>query len=590
MKKIDLKRLALLIASFFVASSFPGCVTGGKFAEETKTVAHSFTDAHLDYQKWNRTNECCVAQGKKVAIASGGSHSSECGEKVLDGGGNLVDAAVATAFCLAVERPHSVSVAGGGFMLIHLVDGQDVFLDFRETAPAAAHKKLFLDEHGKEVPELNRNGILAVGTPGFVAGLYKAQTTHGQLKGRSGWRKVIQPAIELALGGFAVYPSLVEKVEKRKDVLAKDSSLAKLLLPDGKPVNVGDRLIQSDLAKSLDQIAKGGPDVFYKGAIAKKIAKFSKEQRGLITLKDFQNYRVKQRTPLVGSFRGHRIVTAPPPSAGGILVLQSLKMIEGMQLSADTPAGDYAHTVAEVFKRSFADRYLQSGDPDFETLKPQVRLNEKYIAKIRSEIKTDSARPAKTIAAGDGLADESPDTTHLSLIDSEGNAVSATITLNYFFGSGLMVPGTGIILNDEMGDFDPKGEGANLALPNRRPVSSLSPTIVFDGTTPILSIGAAGGPYIITGMVQTILKRLLLGWSLRDSVFAPKIHHQFNPDVLRLETGGFSDALVADLKSRGHSIDAPVLYAQIPAAEFNKATGQVTAVIDPRDEGGAVAK
>jgi gamma-glutamyltranspeptidase/glutathione hydrolase len=265
-------------------------------------------------------------------------------------------------------------------------------------------------------------------------------------------------------------------------------------------------------------------------------------------------------------------------------------MIEGMPLGTESSTGDYLHTVGEVFKRSFADRYLQIGDPDFEKLKPQVRLNDKYVAKLRSEINVNAARPANTIKAGDGLVDESPDTTHLSLIDSDGNAVSATITLNYFFGAGLMVPGTGIILNDEMGDFDPKGEGVNPALPNRRPVSSLSPIIVFDGPAPILSLGAAGGPYIITGLAQTILNRLLLGWSLRDSVFAPKIHHQFNPDVLRLETGGFSDAIISYLKSRGHSIDAPVLYAQIPAVEFNKTTGQVTAVIDPRDEGGAVAK
>jgi hypothetical protein len=228
------------IFNSLILFQFLGCITNGPTKDPPRTVGPSFTDKHLDYQKWKRTRECCTAQGMKVAIASGGTFSSKCGEKILDGGGNLIDAAVATAFCLAVERPHSVSIAGGGFMLIHLADSQDIFLDFRETAPAAATQKMFLDRHGEEIPDLNRNGILAVGTPGFIAGLYKAQTTYGKLKGQSGWRKVIQPAVELARNGFPIYPSLVEKVERRKDILVKDTSLAKLLLPKGNPVRVGD--------------------------------------------------------------------------------------------------------------------------------------------------------------------------------------------------------------------------------------------------------------------------------------------------------------------------------------------------------------
>ena len=578
------------VFSSLILFQFLGCITNGPTKDPPRTVGPSFTDKHLDYQKWKRTRECCTAQGMKVAIASGGTFSSKCGEKILDGGGNLIDAAVATAFCLAVERPHSVSIAGGGFMLIHLADSQDIFLDFRETAPAAATQKMFLDRHGEEIPDLNRNGILAVGTPGFIAGLYKAQTTYGKLKGQSGWRKVIQPAVELARNGFPIYPSLVEKVERRKDILVKDTSLAKLLLPKGNPVRVGDRLTQADLATSLEQIAKQGPDVFYKGLIAQKISKFSRTHHGLLTSRDLSDYQVKQRTPISATFRGHRIVTAPPPSAGGIMILQSLKIIEGMPIKPTMPQGDYLHIIAEVFKRTFADRYTQIGDPDFETLKILPRLNESYITKIRQDIDIKTARPANTIKAGTGLIDESTDTTHLSLIDSEGNAVSATITLNYFFGAGIMVPGTGIILNDEMGDFDPKGENGNPVLPKRRPISSLSPTIVFDGSRPMLALGAAGGPYIITGMTQAILNRLVLGWSLRDSIFAPKIHHQFSPDILRMETGGFANEIISDLRSRGHSIDAPALYPQIPAVEFDKAKGQVTAVIDPRDEGGAVAK
>jgi gamma-glutamyltranspeptidase/glutathione hydrolase len=363
-----------------------------------------------------------------------------------------------------------------------------------------------------------------------------------------------------------------------------------LLLPKGIPLKVGDRLTQTDLATSLEQIAKQGPDVFYKGLIAQKISKFSRTQHGLLTSRDLSDYQVKQRTPISATFRGHRIVTAPPPSAGGIMMLQSLKIIEGMPIKPTMPQDDYLHIIAEVFKHTFADRYTQIGDPDFETLKILPRLNESYITKIREDIDIKTARPATTIKAGTGLIDESPDTTHLSLIDSEGNAVSATITLNYFFGAGIMVPGTGIILNDEMGDFDPKGENGNPVLPKRRPISSLSPTIVFDGSKPMLALGAAGGPYIITGMTQAILNRLVLGWSLRDSIFAPKIHHQFSPDILRMENGGFANEIISDLRSRGHSIDAPALYAQIPAVEFDKAKGQVTAVIDPRDEGGAVAK
>lgn len=524
------------------------------------------TYGHLNFEKWDRTPECCEAIGRKVAISSGGPQSTECGKTVISQGGNLIDSAVATAFCLAVERPQSVSIAGGGFMVIHLAvpKHKTVFIDFRETAPSNTSPELF-----KEPIKKDGNGLL-VATPGFVGGLYHAQQTYGALKGKSGWAKILAPAIDIAQNGFAVYPSLAEKIQTRKEGLSKNETLSKILLPGGLPLKIGDQLKQLDLAKTLRKIAKEGPDGFYKGSIAHAIYDAVKSRGGILSEKDLANYATTERVPLSTVAFGKSIITAPPPSSGGIQVLQILKSMEGVPND-----NHYLVSLAEEFRTSFSHRYDDVADPDFTAVNPLKKLQpEAPYTKSPSNPKI-----------------ESPDTTHLSLIDEEGNAVSATISQNYFFGAAIGVPGTGILLNDQMSDFSLDGKvKTNLPLPNRRPLSNMAPTIVLENESPVLVIGAAGGPQIVTGIAQVILNRHSRKMTLKESVFAPRIHHHFNPDNLYPEQNGFSSDQLNTLRKADFNIVPPTSYSQVNAVEANLKTGELRAVSEPRDAGKAFAE
>jgi gamma-glutamyltranspeptidase/glutathione hydrolase len=540
----------------FVSILMTACVT-------TSSNPRSAYD-HLDFKKWNRTAACCEATGKNVAISSGGTHASECGRAVLKQGGNIVDASVATAFCLTVERPHSVSIAGGGFMLIHLSKPQprDVFIDFRETAPSGVSPELY-----KGNLEKDGNGLL-VATPGFVNGLYAIQSKYGELKGPKGWAQTIQPAVNLARTGFTVYPSLAEKIEIRKDGLKKDDYLSGLLFNSGQPLKVGDTLVQNDLSRTLQLIAEKGPAGFYQGDIAKKVVDTVQTKHGVLTLDDLKTYQSKEREPLSVSVLQKVVITAPPPSSGGIQVLQILKAME-------PTANDeqYLVKLATTFRKSFSQRYLEICDPDFSSTDPMKKLD------------MDKLQPHPA-----GSKIESPDTTHLSLIDSDGNAVTSTISQNYFFGAAIGVPGTGILLNDQMSDFSLDGKNrSNLPLPKRRPLSNMSPTIVLENGQPILAVGAAGGPQIVTGVSQVILNRLKRNLSLRDSLFAPRIHHHFEPDKLFPERNGFTPQELARFQSSGFTLSSPTSYSQVYAVEHDLRSGLLRAVSEPRDEGLAIA-
>jgi len=555
-----------------------------------------YSEKHIEFEKWGRTHECCTASGSRAAVASGGTHASKAGLEILKAGGNTVDAAVATAFVLAVERPHSAGLGGGGFMTLYLKNTKPraQFIDFRETAPEKSRRDMYLDKSGEVVPKLSVVGPLSVATPGFVVGLYEIHKKWGKLP----WKRLLIPSVELAFSGFKVYPSLARHIVEKSDCLLKDIEASKLLFPEGKPLKAGDLLIQKDLANTLRRIAQNGSKEFRTGKTAKEIIRYMKAHEGILSEADLKNYRLKYRKPIEGSFKGFEIVSAPPPSAGGVLILQGLKTLEGFpleELSQKTP--NYVHLISEILKRGYADRSKFVGDPDFTSLDYSELISEKYVKSLIKNIAMDRATPSSEIKGGDFI-DDKTHTTHLSIIDNEGNAVASTLTINDSFGACVIAPGTGVFLNDEMDDFSAKpgamniygltGEQANEIAPFKRPASSMSPTIVLKEGEPILAVGAAGGSRITTSVFQVILNDLFVyPGDLKKAVFAPRIHQQWMPEFLDLEEG-FSESALAFLDSIGEKVrKAP--WSAIAQAVHLENNGKVKAVFDPRDEGGAEA-
>lgn len=592
-----MKSNSILTLILFLAIS--GCHSPAPKSSENGDLQSDsviYSDAHVPYREWNRTSQCCAASGPRAAISSGGRHSSECGAKVLRAGGNSIDAAVATAFCLAVELPHSTGLAGGGFFLFHSArDEKDYFIDFRETAPRKSSEKMFVAKSTETAPS-SIDGGLSVGTPGFVAGFAMIHKRWGKLS----WRALLQPSIDLANGGFAVYPTLAQALDKRKAVLEKDSELKNIFFKsDGQPLAAGETLIQKNLARAIDRIASVGANGFYRGPIAKAIAAEVKRKGGLLDERDLRSYRPVYRTPLRGKFDGFEIVTAPPPSAGGMVILQTLGVLLGDKENATRPSSysEVIHRTAESFKQSYADRAEFIGDPKFTGADAKLRslLSEKYIARMRASI-SESARPSTSIRAGQPSAAESPETTHFNVMDEHGNAISSTITINYLFGSAVGVPGYGIILNDEMDDFATQpdrpnvygltGSAANSVKANKRPVSSMAPTLLFRQGEPELAIGAPGGSYIPSGITTSLLNYLyLFPGNLKRAVFAPRFHHQWLPDVLFLELDGFPSGTIQKLTAMGYQLAPPQGRARVNVV--SRSEGGLTAVFDPRDEGGA---
>lgn len=578
-----------------------------------------FSDSYFSPKTWNRKADCCSATGKRLAIASGGSFSSRAGLEMFNtensrhksvslpassAKGNIVDAMVAVAFCLAVERPQSLGIGGGGFMILHLAkEKKDIFIDFRETAPRRASADMFLDKSGQVIAGSSLTGALSVATPGFVAGLYEIHRKWGILT----WDQVLSPAIRLAQEGFPAYPVLIDRIQERKEILKRDPTLTHIFLPDGEnPPAPGAPIIQKDLAKTLRGIAKGGKKNFYEGSIASLIAGFLRQQKGILDETDLRDYRVVYREPIRTTFKTHAILSAPPPSAGGLVLSQTLGMLSGIDLNAMARKfpDQYLQLLAEAMSRSYADRSYYVGDPDdpsFDRKAFAALMIPEYVAAMGKSLDFQSHTPSDKIVPAGFLKRESPETSHVSIIDDQGNAASATLSINYLFGSGQAVPGTGIILNDTMDDFSVKtgeknvygliaGEN-NKIRPGRRPVSSMSPTIVLENGKPILVLGAAGGPRIISSVLQVILNDLALydRQSLRRAVFAPRIHHQWVPDTLVMETG-FPQSLVDEMKNKGHSVKLEPKTAVLHAVHFNARAKEFEAVFDPRDEGGAEAR
>jgi gamma-glutamyltranspeptidase/glutathione hydrolase len=488
-------------------------------------------------------------------------HATDIGDAVLASGGNAVDAAVAVGFALAVTHPSAGNLGGGGFMLIRFADGKTTFIDFRERAPAAASRDMYIGPDGEPTTD-SVVGYRASGIPGTVRGLAYAHEKYG----KKPWASLVTPALDIAASGFPVSwglahslrsPAIAEKLEKFPDS-------KRIFLNEGQYYEVGDTLLQPDLAWTLDRIRAKGADDFYTGETAKKLAADMKAHGGLVTLEDLRDYKVIEREPLTGSYKGYGVITAPPPSSGGIGILQMMGMLEPTDY-AKTGAGSARslHYLAEVMRRSFADRSEYLGDPDFVKIPLTKLLDPGYLANRRATVDPLHATPSEKVKPAKFDGKESTETTHYSIVDAQGNAVSVTYTLNGSFGSGVTAEGLGFLLNNEMDDFAVKpgtknmfgviqGEADAIA-PSKTPLSSMTPTILTRDGKLFMVVGAPGGPTIINTVLQTILNVVDFKMNVQEAVDQPRIHHQWMPDEIRAEKE-ISPDTVDLLRAMGHKV------------------------------------
>jgi gamma-glutamyltranspeptidase/glutathione hydrolase len=530
-------------------------------------------------------------------VASSSDLASEAGVEILKKGGNAVDAACATALALAVTHPAAGNLGGGGFMLIRLANGKSTAIDYRETAPALATRDMYLDKAGNLVPSSSLVGYRAAGVPGTPAGLAMAHAKYGKLK----WKEVVEPAILLAERGFIVSKSLARGLRGTK-MLAQFEESRRIFQNGGAFYKEGDLFKQPELAATLRRLQSEGPRDFYQGRTAQLIAADQKAHAGLITLEDLKNYRAVEREPLRGSYRGYDLITMPPPSSGGVALLEMFRILERYDLAAiksDTVRTD--HLLIETMRRAFADRAEFAGDPDFVKVPVDALTSKRYADEVASTIDLEKATPSAQIGHGKPLAYESPETTHFSVVDSAGNAVSNTYTLNMGFGCGVTVKGAGFLLNDEMDDFAakpgaPNGFGliqgeANAIAPHKRPLSSMTPTFLLKNGRLQAVIGSPGGPTIITTVLQTLIHLIDHGMSLRQAIAAPRLHHQWMPDEVRIERGALSEADRKRLEAMGHIFPARAAegWGDAEGIQWDAATRRWIGVTDPRSpDAGAV--
>ena len=522
--------------------------------------------------------------------------AARIGRDVLAKGGNAVDAAVATGFAMAVTYPRAGNIGGGGFMLIHLVDGnKDIAIDYRETAPAAATRDMFLGADGKPDPAKSRDSALGIGVPGTVAGLTLALEKYGS--GKFTLAQLLQPAIALARDGFVVADDGADTLPGWHKRLVRWPASAKIFSrDDGSSLREGDKLIQTDLAATLEAIAAQGPRGFYEGPVADKLAQGIQAAGGIITRDDLKNYRAIEREPVRGSYRGYDIVSMPLPSSGGVVLIETLNMLEGFSLkNFKQGSAPSLHLLIEAMKRAYADRARFLGDPAFVNA-PVTKLTSKdYAARQRASIDINRATPwsgmlpLKQPREGDN-------TTHFSVVDSHGNAVSNTYTLNFSYGVGLVADGTGVLLNNELDDFTAApgasnayglvGFEANLPGPGKRPLSSMTPTIVLKDGKPALVTGSPGGSRIISTVLQVVVNVLDYGMNVAAAVDAPRLHHQWLPDEVRVEQG-FPQDVLDELKAKGHRIVTPM--GQTSANSIAITANGLEGGPDPRTRGAEAA-
>jgi len=485
--------------------------------------------------------------------------ASEVGADVLKRGGNAFDAAVAVGYALAVVWPEAGNIGGGGFMTLRTKDGIANFIDFRETAPKGASATMYQDDQGNVVKGLSTDGYLAVGVPGTVAGLEMVREKYGT-KSRA---ELLEPAIRLARDGFALSQGDVASFNAELPKLRKDPAAAAIYLaPDGSARKIGQKLVQPDLAASLSAVAQNGPDAFYKGPIADAIVKASQAHGGILAKSDFEQYKVREFKPVTCNYRGYEIISSPPPSSGGVVVCEVLNVLEGYPLAKYGPgSAESVHAMVEAMRAAYSDRN-SLGDPDFIHNPIAHLTDKKYAAEIRTHIKPNKAG----VSAPPDLkpAGEYKETTHYSIIDDVGNAVSVTYTLNDNFGTGVVAPGTGILLNNEMDDFTAKpgvpnlygliqGE-ANAIAPKKTPLSSMSPTIVLKDNKPFMVIGSPAGSRIPTITLEAIVNVVDFGMTIQEAIDTPRIHHQWLPDEVLVEPHGLSPDTMKILAKMGYKV------------------------------------
>jgi gamma-glutamyltranspeptidase/glutathione hydrolase len=505
-----------------------------------------------------------VATSRNGMVASEEAHATKIGVEILKQGGNAVDAAVAVGFALAVTLPESGNLGGGGFMLIRLAEGNHVTaIDYRETAPESATREMFLDEKGKPDPQLSRYSGFAVGVPGTVAGLAFAHGKYGS--GKFTLAQLIAPAIPLARDGFEIDEKLGYSLGRGQKLFARYAASAEIFLkPDGNAPAAGERLVQRDLANTLQIIAGRGPRDFYEGLTAQQIALSVQAAGGRMRYRDLAGYRAQEREPVRGSYRGYEIYSMPPPSSGGVHLVQMLNILEGYDLrTLGTGSAEAAHLLIEAMKPAYADRSEFLGDPDFTKVPLKGLVSKRYAEELRGAIDRDSARPAVEIRPGRPAAHEGDHTTHFSVVDKDGNAVANTYTLNFFAGMGAVAEATGVLLNNELDDFaaapnTPNAYGllggtANAPGPRKRPLSSMTPTIVVRDGKPFLVTGGAGGSRIITAVLQTTVNAIDFEMDVGAAVASPRVHHQWLPDEVSAEVG-VAPEVVDALKQRRHKV------------------------------------
>ena len=516
---------------------------------------------NLPIIEYNSINHPVIS--KTGMVVSQRQSASEVGAEILRKGGNAVDAAVATGLALAVVLPRAGNLGGGGFMVVYLKDAdKTITIDYREMAPASAHRDLFLDEKGNYDKNKAQFSLLSAGVPGTVAGLHLALTKYGTMS----WEEVLEPSIKLAEEGFAVpydLANILASSRYKKRLSSNIAAAASYYKKDKSNYEAGEILKLPDLAWTLKQLAEYGPDAFYKGEIAKKIVQEMERNKGLITFEDLENYKAVERSPLEGTYKGFRIVSMPPASSGGVHLIQMLNMLEEYPIGEmGFGSADSIHILAEVMKRAYADRSKHLGDMDFYNV-PFSLMSKKYSNSLNKSISVKSRTASKDVFPGDPYPYESPDTTHFSVMDQYGNAVSNTYTLNFSYGSGIMIPGTGMLMNNEMDDFSSKpgvpngygllGSEANSIQANKRPLSSMTPTIIFKDNKPYLVLGSPGGSRIITTVLQVALNVMEHKMNVAQAVNSPRIHHQWLPEVLMMEKG-FGPDTEKILKEKGYNL------------------------------------
>jgi len=525
------------------------------------------------------------ARANNVMIASTSEIASRVGADVMKRGGNAVDAAVAVGLALAVTWPSAGNLGGGGFLLLRKVDGTTEAIDYRERAPLAATRDMYLDAEGKVIPKLSIEGHRAVAVPGTIAGLKLAHSRHGKLK----WAELVEPARKLAAEGFEVnfHLSRTLRGQTTIDRMANFAESRRIFQRDGRFYEMGDRFVQPELAQTLARI-KANPRDFYEGETARLIVREMKAGGGIVTLDDLRSYEPTIRTPLRTTYRGTEILTMPPPSSGGIALVEMLNMLETYDLrSMQWGSAQYLHTLAEVMRRAFADRAQFLGDTDFVKVPVSALVDPRYAATRRQSIDPNRASSSREVGAGDPAPYESPETTHFTIVDAEGNVVSNTYTLNDSYGAGVTVKGAGFLLNNEMDDFTSKvgvandyglmqGE-ANAIAPRKRPLSSMTPAIVLKDGKVWFAVGSPGGPTIINTVLQAIVNIVDFGMTMQQAIDAPRIHHQWLPDHIYWEELGLNPDTRAVLEKMGHAF-RPIPGASRSPSQIGDAHG---VMIDP---------